>query len=157
MLTRSDAADPETGRGDADVDVDVAGAAVELRLVLGGLVRRLRAENAFPLSQLAVLARLDREGPLTTSALAAAERVRPQSMAHTVAELESGGLVARRPDPLDGRRILIELSADGRANLAANRERREGWLMNAIETDLSAEERAVLMRAIPVLARLGGL
>ena len=38
-------------------------------------------------------------GPQTTSALAAAERVRPQSMAQTIAELEAAGLVARRPRP----------------------------------------------------------
>jgi hypothetical protein len=62
----------------------VTRAASELRIVIGQLVRRLRAEHRFPISHASVLARLDREGPRTTSALAAAERVRPQSMAQTL-------------------------------------------------------------------------
>jgi len=132
----------------------IGGTAGELRIVLGQLVRRLRAENSFSISQGAVLARLDRGGPQTTSALAVAERVRPQSMAHTVAELQAAGLVGRRPDPLDGRRILIELTERGHDTLVVDRQRREGWLARAIETELTAEEQDVLMRAVPLLRRL---
>ena len=40
-----------------------------------------------------------------------AERVRPQSMAQTIAELEADGLVDRTPDPNDRRQILIEPDA----------------------------------------------
>ena len=83
--------------------VEATQSASELRVVLGRLVRRLRAENTFPATQVAVLARLERDGPQTTSALAAAERVRPQSMAQTVAELRASGFVRRRPHPIDGR------------------------------------------------------
>ena len=132
----------------------IAGTAGELRIVLGQLVRRLRAENSFSISQGAVLARLDRDGPQTTSALAVAERVRPQSMAQTVAELQAAGLVGRRPDPLDGRRILIELTERGHDTLVDDRQRREGWLARAIVTELTAEEQDVLMRAVPLLRRL---
>src|SRR5271169_3122338 len=107
------------------VVIDSAG---ELRIVLGQLVRRLRAEHRFPISQAIVLSRLEREGPMTTSTLASAERVRPQSMAHTVAELEADGLVDRTPDPDDRRQILIELTGRGREALADERARREGWL-----------------------------
>src|SRR6201997_5847958 len=92
----------------------VGNGASELRLVLGQLVRRLRAEYSFPVAQASVLSRLDREGAQTTSALATAERVRPQSMAQTLVEVEADELIARRPDPADGRRILIELTTRGR-------------------------------------------
>ena len=88
--------------------------ASELRVVLGQLIRRLRAEHAFPLSQGAVLGRLDREGAHSVSDLAVAERVRPQSMAQTVADLEADGLVTRRPDPDDKSRALVELTEHGR-------------------------------------------
>jgi DNA-binding MarR family transcriptional regulator len=134
-----------------------SGTASELRLVLGQLVRRLRVENSFPISQGVVLARLDREGPQTTSDLAAVERVRPQSMAQTVAELQAAGFVARRPHPLDRRRILIELTAEGQAALADDRRRREGWLAQAIETELSPEEQETLARAVPLIRRLGSV
>jgi DNA-binding MarR family transcriptional regulator len=129
--------------------------ASELRVVLGRLVRRLRAENTFPVTQVAVLARLDHGGPQTTSALAAAERVRPQSMAQTVAELQAAGFVARRPHPIDGRRILIELSEAGLAALRQDRQGRESWLAAAM-AELTPEERKALDRALPVLQRLAG-
>jgi DNA-binding MarR family transcriptional regulator len=129
--------------------------AADLRVVLGALIRRLRAERTgMPLGQVAVLGRLDRGGPAGISALAAADRVRPQSMAATVAALQDAGFVARRADPDDGRRALIELTAPGRAALLADRRRREDWLADAIARDLSARERRVLAEATVLLARL---
>jgi DNA-binding MarR family transcriptional regulator len=128
--------------------------ASDLRVVLGRLLRRLRAEHRFPLSQGAVLGRLDREGTSSIGALAVAERVRPQSMAQTIADLQAAGLVARRADESDRRRTLIELTALGREALAEDRLGREGWLAGAIAADLSAEERRVLARAVELLGRL---
>jgi DNA-binding MarR family transcriptional regulator len=136
------------------VTADSATLASELRVVLGQLTRRLRAEHGFSLTQGSVLGRLERCGAASVSELAARERVRPQSMAQTVGDLESDGLVARRPDPADGRRALVELTARGRSVLAEDRERRDGWLANAIDTDLSEREQLVLARAVALLARL---
>ena len=122
--------------------------------MLGQLVRRLRSEHRLPLSHGTVLARLEREGPATTSGLAAGERVRPQSMAQTVAELEAEGFVTRTPDPVDRRRVAIAVTDTGRAALAEDRARREGWLAEAIATELTPEEQDVLVRAVPLLRRL---
>jgi DNA-binding MarR family transcriptional regulator len=134
--------------------VEIVSTASELRLVLGQLVRRLRREYSFPIAQASVLSRLDREGAQTTSALAAAERVRPQSMAQTLAELEADRLIARRPDPGDGRQILIEISAAGRERLRDDRRRREGWLAEAISAELTKAEQETLIEALPLLRRL---
>ncbi len=128
--------------------------ASELRVVLGQLIRRLRAENSFPLSHGSVLGRLDRQGAQSVSDLAQAERVRPQSMAQTVSELESDGLVARTPDPNDRRRAIVELTELGREVLRTDRRRREGWLAKAIAEDLTLEEQALLGRAVDLLHRL---
>ena len=136
------------------VRVDPSMLSSELRVVLGQLIRRLRAENGFPLTHGAVLGRLDRQGPQSTVALAAAERVRPQSMGQTLAELEAQGLISRRPDETDGRRTLLALTDEGRRVLAEDRQRREGWLAQAIERDFSADEQETLANAIPLLARL---
>jgi DNA-binding MarR family transcriptional regulator len=122
--------------------------------VLGQLIRRLRAENTFSISQGAVLARLERSGPQTTSALASAERVRPQSMAQTVAELQASGLVSRTADPIDRRQVLIALTDEGRTTLAADRRRREGWLAEAMAAELTPEEQETVIRAVPLLGRL---
>ena len=128
--------------------------ASELRLVLGQLVRRLRAEYSFPVAQASVLSRLDREGAQTASGLAAAERVRPQSMAQTLAELETAGLIERRPDPGDRRRMQVELTEKGRERVLEERGRREDWLAAAIAAELSPEEQRTLLDAVPLLQRL---
>jgi DNA-binding MarR family transcriptional regulator len=133
---------------------DTALVASQLRVVLGRLMRRLRAEHRFPLSHGTVLGRLDREGPLSVSDLAVAERMRPQSMAQTVGELEADGQVARRPDPRDRRRALVELTDAGRRALSEDRERRVGWLASAIADDLTPEDQEILGRAVDVLRRL---
>jgi DNA-binding MarR family transcriptional regulator len=133
---------------------DTAQVASELRFVLGQLVRRLRAEHRFPLSHGAVLGRLDREGAQSVSDLATKERVRPQSMAQTVSDLESDGLVKRSPDPDDGRRALVSLTDHGNDALQADRRNRVGWLARAIDEDLSPEEQATLRESVELLRRL---
>jgi DNA-binding MarR family transcriptional regulator len=135
-------------------DIDTAAVASDLRVVLGQLMRRLRAEHRFPISHGSVLGRLDREGPRSASELAQAERVRPQSMAQTLADLEADGLVTRTPHPTDRRRTLVALTATGRATLVADRAQREGWLAQAMEEQLSAAQLRALERALPVLRTL---
>jgi DNA-binding MarR family transcriptional regulator len=129
--------------------------ASDLRVVIGQLVRRLRAERRdLTLAQVTVLGRLDRVGPCGVSDLAAGERVRPQSMASTVAALLAAGLVSRAPDPGDRRRVLIALTPAGREALAVDRRRREGWLADAIRGDLSPKEQRALAHAALLLARI---
>jgi DNA-binding MarR family transcriptional regulator len=134
--------------------VDTTRLASELRIELGQLMRRLRAEHRFSLSQGEVLGRLDREGTRSIGDLALAVRVRPQSMTQTISDLEGDGLVARCADPADGRRILVALTEQGRETLEADRRTREGWLASAIAEDLSSAEQQVLLEAIALLRRL---
>ena len=133
---------------------DPAHVASDLRVVLGQLNRRLRAENRFPLSQAAVLGRLDRCGPSGVSDLAVAERVRPQSMAQTVADLEADGFVTRRPDPDDRRRALVTITEEGLVRLQADRAARDGWLSRAIADKLSSADRDTLESAVELLRQL---
>jgi DNA-binding MarR family transcriptional regulator len=132
---------------------DIAPLAADLRVAVGQLIRRLRAENLFPLTQTWVLGRLDREGPASVSDLAQAMRVRPQSMAQTVGDLEGEGMVERNPDPDDRRRALVSLTAAGQARIAADRAAREGWLVKALE-ELPDFDRETIQRSVEVLARL---
>jgi DNA-binding MarR family transcriptional regulator len=139
------------------VDEDTAELASELRISLGQIFRRVRAEHGFPMGQGAVLGALDRQGPQSISDLAAGARMRPQSMAQTVRDLEEGGFVARRPDPADGRRSFIELTDEGLAHLQADRRQRDGWLARVLAEDLTEEERAALAAAAPLLRRIASL
>ncbi|MGW0035176.1 hypothetical protein [Gordonia sp. NPDC003376] len=62
---------------------DVLDVASDLRLTLGGLIRRLRtirSPDDPSVPETSVLARLDREGPTTAADLARSEQVTPQSM-----------------------------------------------------------------------------
>ena len=94
---------------------------------------------------------------MTTSALAAAEHVRQQSMAETIAELVTAGLVTRSPDPSDRRQILVELTKHGRELLLESRRRREDWLSQAIADNLTPAEQKTLAQAIELLQRLAAL
>ena len=132
---------------------DIAPLAADLRVAVGQLVRRLRSENLFPLTQTWVLGRLDREGPASVSDLAQAMRVRPQSMAQTVGDLEAEGMVERNPDPDDRRRALVSLTEAGQARIEADRAAREGWLVKAIE-ELPADDQETVGRAIILLRNL---
>ncbi len=125
----------------------------ELRVVLGRLLRRLRREHRFPLTQAGVLGYLDRDGPRSIGELAAIESVRPQSMSQTVCDLEADGLIERRADPSDGRRTQIAITTRGRSALDADRAAREGWLAKEIGA-FAHEEQETLREAVTLLNRL---
>lgn len=128
--------------------------AAELRTAMGKLTRRVKREDRIPHGQVAVLGVLDRNGAMTTSDLATDQRVRPQSMARAVGLLLEQGLVTRRAHPTDGRKSLLELSDAGRAALEAERGRRAGWLAQAIEAELTEDERELLARSAALMERL---
>jgi DNA-binding MarR family transcriptional regulator len=131
--------------------------AKDLEIVFGRLRRRLRFEappDGIPLSQMVVLNRLERDGPQTTSALAAAEHVRPQSMASTVASLVSQQLITRFEHATDKRSTLIDITDTGRKVVLANRESRGAWLGRAIAATLDKSEQQLLADAIKVVERL---
>ena len=143
-------AEPADGIG-PDLELDLLSG--ELRLVLGRLIRRLRSEHRFPMTQAAVLGALDREGPRSIGELATLESVRPQSMSQTVCELEAEGLIKRRADPSDARRTQIALTAFGHVALEADRAAREGWLASQI-AEFTPHEQETLREAVDLLNRL---
>src|SRR5919199_6227293 len=109
---------------------DLAELARLVREGVGRLNWRMRAERErggpSPL-ELAVLRRLHRAGTHTPKALADAERLHPQSLTRVLAALDRDGLITRRPDPDDGRQVLVEISTRGREALRAYSEERERW------------------------------
>jgi DNA-binding MarR family transcriptional regulator len=134
-----------------------AGLAAELRLSVMRLRRRLANErhpdNELSLGAMSVLGCLYRNGELSAGELAAHERVQPPSMTRTVNCLEDGGYVARKRHATDGRQVVVFLTDLGRRTLLTDRDRRDAWL-NLKLKDLTAEERAVLRKATPILERL---
>jgi DNA-binding MarR family transcriptional regulator len=132
-------------------------AASDLRVALGRIVRRLRQAHEpgeLTLSEVSALSRLDRDGPATPGALAAGERVRPQAMGTTLAALEQRGLVARMPDPDDGRRVSMSITEGGRQILLDRRSASVSRLGRALTEGFTPEERRRLIEVIPLLERL---
>ena len=139
---------------DARAEAEIAEIASQLRTVMWRLLRRYRRDRTLPTSQVSALVLIDNDGPLTTSRLAALEHVRPQSMAHTVGQLQDAGFIQRKPDPGDGRKVLLDLTPLGRATLAELRAEGEHWVSDALAAGFTADERAELSRGIELLARL---
>src|SRR5215207_1589698 len=99
------------------------------------LARRLRAEredDSLTLTQLATLGTLSRHGPITLGTLAAHERVQPPSMTRIVSGLEERGLAGRQPEATDRRLVVVRITAQGAALLAAERRPRYAWLARRI-------------------------
>src|SRR3954463_16116666 len=106
---------------------DRAEITARLRLSATRLARILRQQADLGLtpSQITALATIGREGPITLGALAGTEHVTPPSMTKVVEKLEVLGLIERRSDPADGRRVLAAVTAAGEALLTEARARKD--------------------------------
>jgi DNA-binding MarR family transcriptional regulator len=106
------------------------------------------------LPESSALTRLDRNGPATATALARQEQISPQSMGATLAALEARGLAERRPDPGDGRRVILSITEAGREVMRNRRNARTEQLAQALSAGFTPAELAQLMAAAPLLERL---
>jgi DNA-binding MarR family transcriptional regulator len=129
----------------------------ELRGAMARLGRRLRAErisNGLSLNRLSLLGQLYANGPMTATALAAAERLQPQSLTRMLARLESDELIVRRPDADDRRQVLIDVTQEGIAVLTEDSRRREAWLAGVMAERLTPTERELVRLAAGLMDRL---
>jgi DNA-binding MarR family transcriptional regulator len=92
-------------------------------------------------------------GPQSLGALAAAEGVAGPTMTRIVDGLAAGGLAERRPDPADGRAVVIAATAAGDSLMRRAAGRRIETIASAIEV-LSVADRRRLVAASGVLERL---
>jgi DNA-binding MarR family transcriptional regulator len=130
--------------------------ATAVRRAVAALARRLRAArpaNGLSLTKLSLLGHLYRKGSMSAAELAALERVQPQSLTRVIAELSHAGLITRRPDVNDGRRVLLDITGDGLGLLTHDMQQRDAWLAKAM-SDLSVTERELLRLAAQLMERL---
>jgi len=100
-----------------------------------------------------VLATLRDTGPRRITDLAEAEAVAQPTITTLVGRLERDGLVRRAPDPADARAVRVHLTDEGRERLQAMRAARTALLEQRLK-DFTADERAALAAALPLLDRL---
>jgi len=129
-------------------------AANDVRVVFGRVKRRLKVlaeKDDLTPSQSSVLSRLSTDGAASASELAAAERVRPQSMAAILAKLRAVDLIERHPDPEDGRRQVVSLTTAGRRRIQGDRKIRQEWFARAFEDRCTEAERQTILKALALI------
>ena len=132
--------------------------ASRLRMAIVRMARRLRQEAAVAVGELtpttaAALATVERHGPLSPSELAEIERVKRPTATRTLRTLDEAGLVARAPDPEDGRSALVSITDAGRDRLRRLRGRKNAYLARRMR-DLPAGDLATLDRAAAILEQI---
>lgn len=125
------------------------------RVVVGRLARRMRQQAVGGLtpSQASILSTLDLGGPMSMSALAEREGISRPSTTGIVNRLAQRGLVERTSDPDDGRSSIVGVTDAAHELMTARRAGRNAFLAGHIER-LDAEERAVLARALELMAEM---
>jgi DNA-binding MarR family transcriptional regulator len=133
--------------------------AKDLRLAVGRLARRIRqlytnaSDDDVSFTELAVLSRLEREGPHTSAQLAHLEKVTAQAIGTVLGGLHRRGMVSRGPDPVDGRRVITVITDAGRGALDSREQVITERLASVVDT-LTEEERSRLAAALPILVVL---
>jgi DNA-binding MarR family transcriptional regulator len=136
-----------------DVD-DLASALQDSVSLLARRLRQTSTSGGLTLPERSALSRLDRGGPSTSAELARAEQITPQAMATTLGGLEQRGLVERRNDPHDGRRIIMSVSNSGRELLRRKRAAHARQLAAALGGGFTEDELTALAMAVPLIERL---
>ncbi|WUH94824.1 MarR family transcriptional regulator [Streptomyces sp. NBC_00433] len=128
-----------------------------LRLVIARLYRQLAQASGDDLNltyaQLSALARTLEHGPLRIGELAAHEQVAAPSLTRTMAPLIAAGLVAKQPDPSDGRSWLVSTTSEG-ADLLGRIRRERSELLARRMARLDPGRLDTLLAALPVLEQL---
>lgn len=113
------------------------------------VLRRARerdAESGVTPARLSALSVVVFRGPLTLTALAEAEGVRPATMTNIVTGLERSGLARREPNSGDRRSVLVVPTGEGERVLARARAARIDAVAEGLG-DLAADDLELLRRA----------
>jgi DNA-binding MarR family transcriptional regulator len=135
---------------DRELDLDELTTAIE---DFNTIFIRLPSVRRLNFSALSVLHTLSRKGPLRLTELTATEQLKQPALTSLVAKLEQDGLVSRRPDPRDGRAVLLSLTREGKQVVRSRHADRIANLSRLVG-QLNDEEREVLAGTAHVLGRL---
>lgn len=137
--------------------------AQQLRVAVGRVARRLRRLSAdhqgepATFTQIIVLVRLERDGALTPTELAAQDKITTQAIAGVVRELEERGLVTRSTHVSDRRSSVISITEQGRALIRSHDQVGVAVVAEVLATSFTPVERQRLRAAIPLLNRVADL
>lgn len=137
-------------------DFDAARLAAVISPLRRALLAATRAEARLPElpdAQIDVIRALPRGTALGPAQIAAKLRLSRPTVSNLLGTMEASGLVERRSDPSDGRRVLVRAS-DRALDLFGRFDVASTALVQRATAALDAEERTTLADALPVLERL---
>ena len=114
--------------------------------------RQLRDREGLTLAEWRVLAHLETLGEASSARIAAAAAADRAEVSRAVASLEKAGLILRRPDHGNRKRLLLRLTDKGQQVHRALRAKRVAYFEYLL-ADLDADERASLDAALLKIAR----
>ncbi|WP_307805698.1 MarR family winged helix-turn-helix transcriptional regulator [Streptomyces chrestomyceticus] len=139
---------------DGDLDVDAFATAVEY---FNRFYVRLPTPEKLSLTTLSVLDTLAyADGPMRLTELTRTEQVSQPGITQLVTRLERDGLVERRPDPSDGRAVLVRITEAGR-RIGRSRHTHRTRHLEPLVAQLTSGQRRALADALPALTRLAEL
>ena len=103
--------------------------------------------------RLSALAVIDKRGPISVTALADKEMVRPATMSRMVSALVDEGLVKRSEDKNDGRGVLVSATSKGRRAYLRAQQQRLHHFANALSS-LTPEQLSAMRSLAAALERL---
>jgi len=132
--------------------------ASELRFIIGRLSKKIRKTSAtaekLSLTERSTMALIFQHEEILPNELAAMEKITTQSMSQILSNLLNLGLIKRRISELDKRKVIISLSEAGTSLIHKSRSEKDEWLNCALDATCTAEEQAVLKKALAPLAKL---
>jgi DNA-binding MarR family transcriptional regulator len=103
--------------------------------------------------RLSALSVIDKRGPISVSALAENEMVRPATMSRMITALVDDGLVKRADDKTDGRGVLVSTTSKGRRTFQRAQEQRLQHFAEVLDS-LSSEQLSAMRNLTAALDRL---
>jgi DNA-binding MarR family transcriptional regulator len=116
-------------------------------------LRNMELPQGMTPERLSALAVIDRRGPISVTALADMEMVRPATMSRMVSALVDEGLVKRSEDKNDGRGVLVSATPRGRRAYHRAQQLRLQHFAEAL-SELSPEQLSAMKSLASALARL---
>lgn len=116
-------------------------------------LRNMDMPDGMTPERLSALSVIEKRGPISVTALADKEMVRPATMSRMVSALVDEGLVRRREDKNDGRGVLVSATPKGRRAYQRAQQQRLQQFSDALHA-LSPEQLTAMRALAAALERL---
>ena len=144
---------PDAITPDADARSEIAALLHEQFARLTRRLRTLELPQGMTPERLSALSVIEKRGPISVTALADTEMVRPATMSRMITALVDEGLAKRTDDKNDGRGVLVSVTPKGRRAYQRAQEQRLSRFAEVLES-LSDEQVGAMRSLSEALERL---